>query len=104
MSSGPADEGDVHDPLTGAAVVGGVVVGLVVSAVATFALSWLLADLTVGFWAAVALPPLVGLVLLLVPRWRRAGAGFVLGLGVGGLVFAGVCAGVVAWIDASFGG
>lgn len=36
-------------------------------------------------------PAVVGIVLLLVPRTRRAGAGFVIGVAVGMIVLPGVC-------------
>lgn len=35
--------------------------------------------------------PVLGLVALLVPAWRRSAAGFVMGLAIGAIVFGGVC-------------
>lgn len=35
--------------------------------------------------------PVLGLVALLVPSWRRSAAGFVMGLAIGAIVFGGVC-------------
>lgn len=92
------------DPLTGGAVAGGILVGLIASIVMSFGLFAVTGDSGPGFWVPIAVPPVAGLVVLLVPRWRRVGAGFVLGLAVGGIVFAGVCVGFIAWLEASLGG
>ena len=56
-------------------------------------------DTAWGTWAWLLLPA-VGLVVLLVPRWRRAGSGFVLGLAVGSIIFAGLCGGWIAAMSA----
>lgn len=73
-----------------AGVVGGIVVGLLMS----FALPFVLGSLIptpLGLWLAVGLIALAGVAALVVPRWRRVGAGFVMGLAIGAIVFAGVC-------------
>lgn len=104
MSASSPEDGFVPDPPTAGAVVGGLLVGVVVSVLVTFLLSTLLPTPAWGVWAVVAAPPLLGLLLLVVPGWRRAGSGFVMGLGIGGIVFAGVCGGFLTWINASLGG
>lgn len=40
--------------------------------------------------------PVLGLLALLVPAWRRSAAGFVMGLSIGAIVFGGVCATVLS--------
>ncbi|SOC51123.1 hypothetical protein [Ornithinimicrobium cerasi] len=74
--------------MSGGNVAGGVIAGLVLTLLVALAteLAWL--------GRALLLLALVALVVLLVPRWRRAGAGFVMGLALGGIVFGGVCGGM----------
>lgn len=104
MSEEARGDDSASDPPVAFALIAGIVVGLVVSVVATVALTSLLSTWTPLAWAVIAVPPLAGVVVLLVPRWRRVGAGFVMGLAVGGIVFAGVCAGFITWLNASLGG
>lgn len=49
------------------------------------------AQADVGMWVGMFGLPVLGLVALLVPAWRRAAAGFVMGLAIGAIVFGGVC-------------
>ena len=82
------------------AVIGGIVLGFVAAflwtAVGLIGLYASLGDSSssvgnlVGF-AVLALPLLVAVVLLVVPRYRQAGAGFTMGLAIGVIVLAGVC-------------
>ena len=46
--------------------------------------------------AAIFGPAALGLLVLLVPSWRRSGAGFVMGLAIGAVVFGGVCVTVLS--------
>jgi hypothetical protein len=104
VSTRPDPPGYASDPPTTGAVVAGVGAGVLASVVLALVVTAVVpSGSTWGMWAAVLVPPLLGLVLLLVPRWRRVGAGFVLGLGIGAIVFAGACAGLLAWIDTQFG-
>lgn len=43
----------------------------------------------------VLLPAAVGIVLLLIPRWRQVGAGLLMGMAIGSIVGAGVCVAVL---------
>ena len=75
----------------------GVVVGLVVAVVLPLLvlqnmLGSSQASDGVALWFAAFGPAILGLVVLLVPAWRRAGAGFVMGLAVGAVIFGGICA------------
>lgn len=56
-------------------------------------------DLSVVTWTLLALLPSVaiGALLLAVPAWRRAGAGFVSGLAFGAIIFAGACASLLGY-------
>ena len=85
------------DPPSGWAVFFGVLAGLLVGFVFPLILMNPLDRIfgglpTVGFWLVALFPGILGVVVLLVPAWRRAGAGFVLGLAIGTIVFAGICA------------
>jgi hypothetical protein len=71
-------------------VVVGVVVGFLVSVAVPLVLGSLI-QTPLGLWLAVGLVALAGIAALVVPRWRRVGAGFVMGLAIGAVVFAGVC-------------
>lgn len=106
MNEEARGDASASDPPAAFAVIAGIVLGLVASVLLTLALVTLSSGAGAGpwFWFVVALPPLVGVVVLLVPRWRRAGAGFVLGLAVGAIAFAGVCAGFITWLNSSLGG
>lgn len=42
-------------------------------------------------WIMILVPLVVGAVLLAVPRWRRAANGYLLGIAVGSIIFAGAC-------------
>lgn len=76
-------------------VLAGIIPGFVVGIAVMF--GWVLladavtmtSDLADGL--IIALPVLVGVVLLAIPATRRAGAGFVAGLAVGSLISAGAC-------------
>ena len=79
-------------PVIGGLVVG-VVVGLVYIVAAFIAAYAVASDGSSGVvWLLFVVPAVVGAVLLAVPRSRRAGAGFVLGLAIGLIVFPAVCA------------
>jgi hypothetical protein len=82
-------------------IVGGLVLGVVVCWV------WIAVALIVGFGAAygsdsdapavlalavAAVPVVVGIVLLVRPRTRQLGAGFLMGISIGFIAGAGVCA------------
>lgn len=78
-------------------VIGGLVVGVIVGIVyivAAFIVAYaVVSDGGSGaVWLLFVLPAAVGVVLLAVPRTRRAGAGFVLGMAIGLIVFPAVCA------------
>lgn len=77
------------------AVVGGLVLGLllafvymVVAVLATWSSLEVSTTIAVATFAA---PAVVGVLLLVIPRTRRAGSGFVLGLAVGLIVLSAVC-------------
>lgn len=91
-------------PTTGA-VIGGTVVGVIGGIVLAFIATALLSNVS-GDAPTIAMfgvPVLVGIVLLAVPSLRRTGAGFVMGLGIGSIVSAGVCGAFVAWVSTSLG-
>lgn len=80
------------------AVVGGVVLGLLLAfgyMVVAFFVAYASdpeGDGSGVVWVALfAAPAVVGVLLLAVPRTRRAGSGFVLGLAVGFIVLSAVC-------------
>lgn len=81
------------------AVSGGVVLGFLIA----FAFPMVLADTGLPIPLLILAPPALGLIALLVPAWRRAGAGFVMGLAIGSVVFAGVCAAFVSYLSISLG-
>ena len=81
------------------AVSGGVVLGFLIA----FAFPMVLADTGLPIPLLILAPPALGLIALLVPAWRRAGAGFVMGLAIGSMVFAGVCAAFVSYLSISLG-
>lgn len=75
----------------------GVVLGLIGSFFLPFLMTAVLYEQDSGLAYVVAMvsafaPAAVGLVVLAVPRLRRAGVGLVLGLAVGAIVYAGSCA------------
>lgn len=86
-------------------VIAGVLLGLIASTV----FFWTTVPLAAGVgapWVLVlvgVLPLAVGVVALLVPSWRRAGAGLVLGLGIGSIVYAGGCVAVLGWLTSALG-
>jgi hypothetical protein len=89
-------------PLRGGPVIGGLLLGVIVCWV------WIAATLFTGVAlsygeytsdpvaiavvALAALPLVVGIVLLVRPRTRQMGAGFLMGLSIGMIAGAGVCA------------
>lgn len=82
--------------MQGQRTVSGVVLGILLCFVVGVIVT--VAEISLGrvttplwWWLALFSLPVVGLVVLLVPRWRRAGAGLVLGMAIGSVVFAGVC-------------
>jgi hypothetical protein len=80
-------------------VIGGVVLGLLLTFLANVALFVVLYSMAgENPWlnAVPFLLPAIGVVVLLVPRWRRTGAGLLMGLAIGSIVFAGVCAAFLA--------
>lgn len=93
------------DRPSGFAVVGGVLAGFVAWFFTLIGVTMFLeaTGVQVGDGPIVvlglALPLLAGAVLLLVPSWRRAGVGFVMGLAIGSIVFAGAC----SWFLTSLG-
>ncbi|GAA5162654.1 hypothetical protein [Ornithinimicrobium tianjinense] len=103
--SGLDPDGYSPDPVTGLAVAGGITAGTLAGLALTYVLNVALSS--VGPWwlfaVTVAVPAVVGVVLLAIPRWRRAGAGFVMGLAIGSIVSAGVCVGFIAWITSQLG-
>jgi hypothetical protein len=104
MNEEARGDASASDPPVAFAVIAGIVLGLVASVVGSLALTSLLSQWTPFAWAVLAVPPLLGVIVLLVPQWRRVGAGFVLGLAVGAIAFAGVCAGFITWLNSSLGG
>lgn len=100
----PADDPDenaVHRSINVAAVIGGAVLG--------FIASWVLAAVTIitlystsgdstSTWqlalvfSALALVPVISIAMLLLRRTRQWGAGMLLGVAVGSVIGAGVCA------------
>ena len=98
---------DGHDPATPAAVIGGAILGVIGGIVLSFLSMSLASTIDSEFSAALLMfgvPVLVGVVLLGVPQLRRVGAGFVMGLGIGSVVSAGVCAAFMAYLSRSLGG
>ncbi|MGO0577267.1 hypothetical protein [Ornithinimicrobium panacihumi] len=93
------------DPPSIWAVVLGVLAGFVAAFAFPLMMMPLLDNLSlaggqVGFLAVTFGLPLLGLIVLLVPSWRRAGAGFVMGMAIGSIVFAGVCAAFITSFNA----
>ncbi|WP_193608443.1 hypothetical protein [Nocardioides lijunqiniae] len=97
--------------LRGHLIVLGVVVGAVVCWI------WIVLSLVLGFGAAygndsdvpaviglaaAVLPVVVGIVLLVRPRTRQFGAGFLMGISIGFIAGAGVCAAL--FVPGAFGG
>ena len=79
----------------GGKIVGGLALGLVLTfLVSVYTFSALVMRSTPAPWVLLA-PifslPLLGLVVLIVPRWRRAGAGLMMGLAIGSVIVGGVC-------------
>ncbi len=96
-----SDQGPISQPVRAWPVVGGLVLGAVVCWV------WITASLILGLGTAystssdvvavvavavAALPVVVGIVLLVRPRTRQLGAGFLMGIAIGMIAGAGVCA------------
>lgn len=86
---GPAPAGDGRGQ-----VLSGAVAGLLLSVLGAVSLTIFLSSsgvmepwVTLSWFAL----PLLGLVVLLVPAWRRIGSGFLMGLAIGSIVFAGAC-------------
>ncbi|WP_193612257.1 hypothetical protein [Nocardioides lijunqiniae] len=92
-----------------------IVLGLVLGALVCWA--WIAFSLIVGFGVAygndsgvpavlgvvlAALPVVVGIVLLVRPRTRQVGAGFLMGISIGFIAGAGVCASL--FVPGAFGG
>lgn len=87
-----------QQPLPGAGVALGVVAGVGLQLALGFILTVALMGTgreDLAIWAIFVVAA-VALVVMLVPRWRRAGAGMVLGLAVGSIVFAGICGAYLA--------
>ncbi len=83
-----------RDPVTVAAVLGGLLVGVVGSVIyGVLAFSIVGGSGVTGVLVAVGAPALVALALLAVGRTRRAGSGFVMGLALGTILVAGACLG-----------
>ncbi|WP_309647037.1 hypothetical protein [Nocardioides sp.] len=96
-----SDQGPPGKPLRALPIIGGLVLGAVVCWI------WIAGSLIVGLGAAygqdsgalaavglavAALPVVLGIVLLVRPSSRQLGAGFLMGIAIGMIVGAGVCA------------
>jgi hypothetical protein len=96
---------DPASPIRPLPLIGGLVLGLVVC------WGWIAVTLIVGLGVAygndsgfpaviglvfAVVPVVIGIVLLVRPRTRQVGAGFLMGLSVGFIVGAGVCASLFA--------
>lgn len=94
------------DPPTTLGVIGGILLGIVGGLALSFFSTLLFSDLAsvdLPFAVILVLPVAVGLIMLAVPSWRRAGAGFVMGLAIGSIASAGVCGAFFAWLNTSLG-